>query len=75
MDYRILGETLPAVEVRLQTGEAMYTQSGGMAWMSEGLTLDSNIKGGLMKGLGRMFSGESLFMATYTASKPAPDCI
>ena len=26
MDYRILGETLPAVEVRLQTGEAMYTQ-------------------------------------------------
>lgn len=73
MDYRILGETLPAVEVRLQTGEAMYTQSGGMAWMSEGLTLDSNIKGGLMKGLGRMFSGESLFMATYTASKP--DCI
>ena len=72
MDYRILGETLPAVEVRLQTGEAMYTQSGGMAWMSDGLALDSNIKGGLMKGIGRMFTGESLFMATYTASRP--DC-
>lgn len=70
MDYRILGETLPAVEVRLQTGEAMYTQSGGMAWMSDGLTLESNIKGGLMKGLGRMFTGESLFMATYTAQRP-----
>ena len=49
MDYRILGDTLPVVEIRLMTGEAMYTQSGGMAWMSEGLTLDSNIKGGLMK--------------------------
>lgn len=73
MDYRILGETLPVVEVRLNAGEAMYTQSGGMAWMSEGLTLDSNIKGGLMKGIGRMFSGESLFMATYTAVRP--DCI
>lgn len=48
----------------------MYTQSGGMAWMSDGFTLDSNVKGGLMKGLGRMFSGESLFMATYTASRP-----
>lgn len=69
MDYRILGDTLPAVEVRLQQGEAMYTQSGGMAWMSDGLTLDSNVKGGLMKGFGRMFSGESLFMATYTAAK------
>ena len=41
--------------------------------MSEGLTLDSNIKGGLMKGIGRMFTGESLFMATYTAVRP--DCI
>lgn len=70
MEYRIIGDTLPAVEVRLQTGEAMYTQSGGMAWMSDGLTLESNVKGGLMKGLGRMFSGESLFMATYTARRP-----
>ena len=68
MDYRMLGDILPAVEIRLQAGEAMYTQSGGMAWMSDGFTLDSNVKGGLMKGLGRMFSGESLFMATYTAS-------
>lgn len=38
--------------------------------MSDGPTLDSNVKGGLMKGLGRMFSGESLFMATYTAPRP-----
>ena len=28
------------------------------------------MKGGFMKGLGRMFSGESLFMATYTAEAP-----
>ena len=41
--------------------------------MSDGLALDSNIKGGLMKGIGRMFTGESLFMATYTAVRP--DCI
>ena len=56
--------------MKLQAGESVYTQSGGMAWMSDGLTLDSNVKGGLMKGLGRMFAGESLFMATYTATKP-----
>lgn len=70
MEYRIIGETLPAVEMKLQAGESVYTQSGGMAWMSDGITLDSNVKGGLMKGLGRMFAGESLFMATYTASRP-----
>ena len=38
--------------------------------MSEGVAMDSNMKGGLGKSIGRMFSGESLFMATYKAEKP-----
>ena len=50
-------------------GESMYTQSGGMAWMTEGIKMDTNTKGGLLKGVGRMFAGESLFMATYTAEQ------
>lgn len=37
--------------------------------MSEGVTMDSNMKGGLGKSIGRMFSGESLFMATYRAER------
>lgn len=60
---------MPAVEVKLNRGEAMYTQSGAMAWCTDGVTMDSNIKGGFMKGLGRMFTGESLFMATYRAER------
>ena len=35
--------------------------------MSDKVKMDTNMKGGFVKGLGRMFSGESLFMATYTA--------
>jgi uncharacterized protein (TIGR00266 family) len=69
MRYEILGSTMPAVEVKMEAGESMFTQSGGMAWMTEGITMDTNLKGGLMKGIGRMFAGESLFMATYTANK------
>ncbi len=70
MQYRIIGDTMPAVEVLFDApGEAMYTQSGGMAWMSEGIAMDSNMKGGLGKSIGRMFSGESLFMATYKAER------
>lgn len=68
MNYQILGSTMPAVEVTLGTNESMYTQSGAMAWMTNGITMDTNMKGGLMKGIGRMFSGESLFMATYRAT-------
>lgn len=37
--------------------------------MTEGIKMDTNTKGGLLKGVGRMFAGESLFMATYTAEQ------
>ena len=67
MQYEIIGKTVPAVEVTLNSGEAMYTQSGGMVWQTEGINMSTNTKGGLMKGLGRMLAGESLFMATYTS--------
>ena len=71
MKYQVIGDTMPAVEVIFdQAGESMYTQSGGMAWMSEGVAMDSNMRGGLGKSLGRMFSGESIFMATYCAERP-----
>ncbi|MGN0335958.1 MAG: TIGR00266 family protein [Lachnospiraceae bacterium] len=71
MRYQVIGDTMPAVEVTFdQAGESMYTQSGGMAWMSEGVAMDSNMRGGLGKSIGRMFSGESIFMATYRAERP-----
>ena len=71
MRYQVIGDTMPAVEVTFdQPGESMYTQSGGMSWMSEGVSMDSNMRGGLGKSLGRMFSGESIFMATYRAERP-----
>lgn len=71
MRYQVIGDTMPAVEVTFdQAGESMFTQSGGMSWMSEGVSMDSNMRGGLGKSLGRMFSGESIFMATYRAERP-----
>ena len=69
MQYRIVGQTVPAVECILNRGESMYTQSGGMIWQSEGITMNTNARGGLAKSLGRMFSGESVFMANYTADR------
>lgn len=70
MQYRIIGDTMPAVEVLFDApGESMYTQSGGMAWMTDGIAMDSNMRGGLGKSIGRMFTGESLFMATYKAGR------
>ena len=69
MRYRILGETVPVVEMQLDRGDAIFTQSGGMTWMSDGIDMQTNTRGGFMKGLGRMFAGESMFMTTYTAMR------
>ena len=67
MKYEIIGQTVPAVEVTLSAGESMFTQSGGMVWQTEGIKMTTNARGGLAKSLGRMFTGESIFMANYTA--------
>lgn len=69
MEYKVIGTTVPAVEVSLNPGESLFTQTGGMAWQTEGIEMSTNAKGGVLKGLGRMFSGESFFMVTYTAKK------
>ncbi len=69
MQYNIFGNTMPAVEFALNKGEAIYTQAGGMSWMSDNISMTTNTKGGIFKGLARVFSGDSLFMATYTADK------
>lgn len=71
MQYQIMGETMPVVEITFDAaGEEMYTQSGGMSWMTEGVEMSTNTRGGLMKGIGRMFAGESMFMATYQSQMP-----
>ena len=69
MKYEIIGATVPAVEVTLNRGESMYTKRGGMAWQTEGIKMTTNAHGGVMKSLGRMFAGESIFMSTYTSEK------
>ena len=67
MEYKIIGQTVPAVEMTLRQGEIVYTQSGGMTYQTEGIQMKTNARGGVLKSLGRAFSGESIFMAHYSA--------
>lgn len=67
MRYTIIGDTVPAVEVELSRGESMFTQSGGMIWQTQGIKMSTNARGGVARSLGRMFTGESIFMANYTS--------
>jgi uncharacterized protein (TIGR00266 family) len=68
MKYRINGTTMQALDILLQKGESVFTEIGGMAWYRGGVKMDTNMPGGLLGGLGRAISGESLFLTTYTAA-------
>ena len=69
MKYEIIGKTVPAVEFTFNKGESVYSQSGGMIWQTDGIEMSTNARGGVMKSLGRMFTGESIFINTYSALK------
>lgn len=69
MEYKIVGKTVPTVEMTLNKGESIYTQSGGMTWQTQGIKMSTNAHGGVMKSLGRMFADESIFMNTYTSEE------
>lgn len=66
MEYKISGTVMESVDIHLKKGESVYTESGGMAWMRGAIDMDTTTRGGVMSGLGRMLSGESLFLTTYT---------
>jgi len=57
--------------VKLNAGEAITAEAGAMVSMSEGITIETSVKGGLLAGLKRSFlGGESFFMNTFRATAP-----
>ena len=71
MKYSIEGGTLPVAIIDLQPGEQLISEAGGRTWARGNVLRETSSAGGLKKGLGRMISGESLFMSIYTAQGPA----
>ncbi len=68
MEYTVRGTVMQSVEISLNQGESVFTEAGGMAWMTTNMDMESGMKGGLMAGLTRALSGESLFMTDYTCN-------
>ncbi len=60
MQYTINGTVMQALEIKLDPGERVFTEKGAMVWMRGDVKMDSNLKGGLFKSLGRVFAGEPL---------------
>lgn len=65
ISYRIDGTTLQVVTIELEPGEVIYSESGGMSWMTGNVEMKTHSGGGLGKMFKRALSGESLFITDF----------
>ncbi|WP_174279434.1 TIGR00266 family protein [Sphingomonas bacterium] len=69
MRYAIAGTTMQTLSINLSPGEVIVSQTHAMAWMTDGITMDTHTGGGLFAGLKRAISGGSLFITEYGADR------
>lgn len=67
MEYEIQGGSFPMVICTLQKGETLKNETGAMAFMTSNMKMETSTGGGLLKGLGRALSGDTLFLNFFTA--------
>lgn len=71
MKFAIEGD-YPVLRCQLNRGETIKTTAGAMSWMTEDIDVEVTT-GGVMKGIARMFAGESMFFSFYTATKDSQE--
>lgn len=59
------------LQVHLNQGETLRAEAGAMVYMDHTIDVTGKAQGGFMKGVGRMFTGESFFLQNLTASRGA----
>jgi uncharacterized protein (TIGR00266 family) len=71
MNDRIIGTTLPVLELQMNPGESVVAVSGELSWMSRSINMHTSTQlgggGGIFGAFKRMAGGGSLFMTEYTA--------
>lgn len=65
IDYKIIGDDLQMVEVNLDPEEGIRAEAGTMLYMDKGIQMQTGTGGGVMKGVQRIFTGESFFITTF----------
>ena len=71
MRFEIAGTVMQTLSIALEPGETIVSQTHAMAWMTDGIEMDTHTGGGLFAGLKRAFSGGSFFITEYAARSRA----
>ena len=72
MDAKVVGTTMPVLEVALDPGEVVFSESGELSWMTASVQMRTSTQAGGGGGIGGVFkraiAGGSIFMSEYTAA-------
>src|SRR5262252_1127885 len=70
--HEIIGDDMQAVILTMAAGDEVRAEAGAMTFMTDGITMDARMQGGLLGGLKRKFlAGESLFLTFFRCTTPA----
>jgi uncharacterized protein (TIGR00266 family) len=69
MKYDLQGSTMQMLNVQLEHGESIYSESGRLVYMSDNVRMETRAKGGLWAGVKRKFAGESFFLTNFTSER------
>jgi uncharacterized protein (TIGR00266 family) len=70
--HEIIGDDMQAVVLTMGQDDVIRAEAGAMMYMTDGITMDARMDGGLVGGLKRRFlSGESFFITYFTCEAPA----
>jgi uncharacterized protein (TIGR00266 family) len=72
VESKIVGTTMPVLELMLQPNEMVFAESGELAWISMAIQLRTGTsvggqRGGFMAVVGRAIAGATIFMTEYTS--------
>ena len=68
MEYKISGDNLQLVTIEMEPGEKMFAEAGSMVYMSANINMEAKMRGGFLKGIGRKFAGETMFLTEFTSA-------
>lgn len=69
MEYVIKGSVMPILEITLNKGDVLWTEQGGMSWMTDGIKMDTGGRGGIGGFIGRMITGEEAWLTYYVGER------
>jgi uncharacterized protein (TIGR00266 family) len=71
MKFEIIGNNQQMVKINLQPDEGIFAEAGSMVNMSGNMAMQAQLKGGIIAGLKRAVSGESLFLTRFASGNGA----